>query len=118
MGYVWACATLVISTILFFQRVLDSMLLLFSLTNWKQKIPASDVVVRSLEVHFRSIQMFYQATLEDLPSVIIDIIIVLAADDNASVDWFVISMVYSIISLLTLCWITVKEVDSAESELI
>lgn len=72
------------------------------------------LVLHPMQAHLRAIQSVWQTALQDVPDIVIDIIIIIEAPENENVRYFWISFFYSIFLTLVLLVTTVTEIHHIE----
>jgi len=73
-----------------------------------------ELVHHPIQIHVRTMQNLFQTTLEDLPCIIIDPLIIFNAGAVEDVFWFWVSFVYSILHTMVICSTTAAEVHHHE----
>merc|ERR1712232_288097 len=79
------------------------------------------LVLHPLQVHIRTMQMLFQTLFDDLPCIIIDILIILNPMRNKETrefedtTWFIVSFIYSCAFLLIVCATMTREIHYHEN---
>lgn len=74
------------------------------------------VVMHPVMVFMRALHSLYQVILQDVPDFIIDLLVIVNCPEGQDVSWFVISFIFSVINLLSVCFTTVREINEHDSK--
>lgn len=75
-----------------------------------------ELVMHPAQVHIRAMQAMYQTVFLNIPDFVVDLVIILNADEDTAVGWFYVSFFYSVIELMTVCLMTVRHIHEAEKK--
>jgi len=101
----------------FAQRPLSTIMLGLPFSGVMSMLMApAELVMHPVQVHIRAMQAMYQTIFLNIPDFIIDLIVILNAEEDTNVGWFYVSFFYSVIELGFVCLMTVGHIHEAEKK--